>query len=344
MPTLLTNPRMPPSLQRRLEARLAHPRGRRGRARVFVADSGPSRTRWIVLGSLAVVIGLMVAIRSYEERDIDRRRDALLAAVGADRNALTGQQIAFAALLRRWATDTAASTYPGDFLPPLGGPGELDEWLTRPTVYVRGAAPELADADTVRQAASTSTKDSFLLCLVVPPHTGKEATVLSAVRGVNYGGAMVERLTFNVRRLHDAEEGLQVLGTTFHEQVVAADKPTVMKDLEKVYQSAPIDAGMLAATAELAVIVADEPPPGMVVPKSPPRKQETSLLARIEERPHDARVAIVDLAADRLLLRVRRRLDAYERFPSSRALHAAAVQGCGLALDVRAAAEDDEMR
>jgi len=208
-------------------------------------------------------------------------------------------------------------------------------------IYVRGAAAELSEAGALRKAASTSVKDSFLLCLLVPPYGRAEATVLSTVRGVNYGGAMVESLTFNVRRLHDAAEGLYVLGSGFHERVVAADKPTVLKQLEKELAEAPVAAGMWAATAELALIVVDEQPAGMPAPKPAPGREESPLLARIEERPHEARVAVVDLLDDKLLVRIRRRLDASERFPKARALHVAAVQGCGLALDVRDAAEGD---
>jgi hypothetical protein len=54
------------------------------------------------------------------------------------------------------------------------------------------------------------------------------------------------------------------------------------------------------------------------------------------ERPHQVRAAIVDLRTDKLLIRVRKRVDPDWLAASTRSNFASAVDGCALALDVRA--------
>ena len=51
-------------------------------------------------------------------------------------------------------------------------------------------------------------------------------------------------------------------------------------------------------------------------------------------------MALIDLTSGKVLLRVRRRVDASGRSERATALYRVAIQGCDLALDVRAATED----
>jgi hypothetical protein len=100
-------------------------------------------------------------------------------------------------------------------------------------------------------------------------------------------------------------------------------------------------AGRAAASADYLLIVADEVPGGVHVPEVAPAitdHQRASVLPLVEERGHDARLALVDLARDRILLRLRRRLDASTLGLALHALHTEALQGCQLAVEARAAA------
>ncbi|MEJ7729671.1 MAG: hypothetical protein WKG00_10670 [Polyangiaceae bacterium] len=339
MPTLLTNPRMAPSLRRRIEAQLGRPR--RNRPKRLQESSARSPAMFVIVGgAMVVVVALVLFIRREESGELDRRRQALLTTTDAGRAELSDQQSAFLPRVERWVTRLASEDWADDeTAADLTAPGALDELFGRPTVYLRGVTPELTTPDLLRDAARASVKDAFLLCLLTPPHASSEAAVLSAVRGVNYGGSMVDSLTRNVRRLHDAEAGLSVLAASWDSRARSAETPAAMKKLEAELQDAPTAAGFVAASAEVLLLVVDDPPPGVGPPPSVPGREKVSMLGRVEERPHEARVAIVDLQQDRLLLRLRRKVDAGARFPSARALHAAAVQGCGLALDVREAVE-----
>jgi hypothetical protein len=341
VPTLLTNPRMAPSLRRRIEAQLGRPR--RNRPKRLQDSSARSPAMVIIVGgALLVVVALVFLIRREESGELERRRRALLATTDSGRAELTEQQSAFLPRVERWVVRLASEQWADDeAAAELTTPGELDTLLGRPAVYLRGVTPELLAPEMLREAARASVKDAFLLCLLTPPPSSSEAAVLSAVRGVNYGGAMVDSLTRNVRRLHDAEAGLSVLAATWDSRARSADTPAAMKKLEAELEDAPTAAGFVAASAEVLVLVIDEPPSGVAPAPTVPGREKVSMLGRVEERPHEARVAIVDLEQDRLLLRLRRKVDAGARFPNARALHAAAVQGCGLALDVREAVEHE---
>jgi hypothetical protein len=56
------------------------------------------------------------------------------------------------------------------------------------------------------------------------------------------------------------------------------------------------------------------------------------------ERPHDVRVALVDLASARMVLRLRRHVDPAWIGTAARSEHASGLDGCALAFDVREAA------
>lgn len=339
MPTFLTNPRMAPSLRRRIEAQLG--RRRRDRPKRLQETSARSPAMAVIVGgALVVVVSLVFLIRRQESSELERRREALLATTGSGRAQLSEQQSAFLPRVERWVVRLATEDFGADEVAAdLTTPGALDELLGRPAVYMRGVVPELSAPDMLRDAARASVKDAFLLCLLTPPPASTEVAVLASVRGVNYGGALVDSLTRNVRRLHDAEAGLSVLAATWDSRARVADTPAAMKKLEAELEDAPTAAGFVAASSEVLLLVVDEPPAGVGPAPAVPGRDKVSMLGRVEDRPHDVRVAIVDLEKERLLLRMRRKVDAGTRFPSAKALHAAAVQSCGLALDVREATD-----
>ena len=161
--------------------------------------------------------------------------------------------------------------------------------------------------------------------------------MLGKIRGVSFGGALVDAQTANVRRLVEAQVGFAVLGPAFAAEARAAEALAPLQKLAKDLEAAPIEAASRAASAELLVVVVDEIEDEP--PRAKPARNEDPLGYRAQERAHDARVALVDLASGRALLRLRRRLDASGRSERATTSYRAAVQGCDLALDVRAATD-----
>ena len=65
---------------------------------------------------------------------------------------------------------------------------------------------------------------------------------------------------------------------------------------------------------------------------------EAGVAAELDgERPHQVRIGVVDLAADKVLLRLRRKVDPSWISSNARAEFASGIDSCGLALDVHAA-------
>jgi hypothetical protein len=315
MGTLLTNPRMSPELVRRIERSLGRPtRSRKsGAARAYSRGQGLSAARMLLMLAVGAVLALAWLMSHGRERDLSRRRAVLIEAAQAGRAALTPSEIAFLPKAERWVVDAAAAAYPGDYAAPeLGLIGDLDAWLARPLTYVRGSMHLLARRETLALAASTSDKDALVLCLAEPPRSSAAADVVEHVRGVYLRGAMVDERTYNVRRLHDATEGLRLLGEPWSERARSAATDVELEALELDLDHARRLRVSLATAAE-------------------------GLLMVVDEAPSIARVVLVDLRADKLLLRLRREVTTDDASANARALYGAPIDDCRLALEVRRA-------
>ncbi|MEP7121985.1 MAG: hypothetical protein ABJE95_13780 [Byssovorax sp.] len=347
MPTFLTTPRMSPALRARIERSLSQRAKAKHSARATGlggAFKGPSPRRVsvgrlipiVAIGIVALLFGLA---RRSDARELEEARAEILATLEAQRGSLPRQSGRFLELTQKRIAEETSGPYLGDTVAPeLLVPGELDSWLSRPAVYIRGATPELRDPGKLGEAAATSIKDAFLMCLIEPAASHAERDVLAKIRGVYFAGAKVDDETANIRRLLEAQQGLAVFNRTFEADARAAEDLSVLKRLRRDLDSAPIDAARLASSAELLIVVADEiqePDPARK-----PAQTADSLGYRAQESAHDARVALIDLASGTVLLRVRRRLDASSRSDRATALYRVAIQGCDLALDVRSATEN----
>jgi hypothetical protein len=338
---------MNPALRARVERAVSSREKARHNARVTglgQAFKGKSRRRANVGRLIPIVaIGLVALLfwlgNSNAEREIEDERAAILTALSAQRGGLPERSDTFLERIQLRVAEETSGDYLGDVVDSeLLVPGELDGWLSRPAVYIRGATPELRDPHKLADAAATSIKDAFLMCLVEPAVSHGERDVLAKIRGVYFAGAKVDDETANIRRLLEAEQGLAVFNRTFEADARATGDLAVLKRLRRDLESAPIEAARLAATAELLIVVADEIPEPEATSK--PARGVPALGYRAQDGAHDARVALIDLTSGRVLLRVRRHLDASGRSERATALYRVAIQGCDLALDVRGATEN----
>ncbi|APR80802.1 Hypothetical protein A7982_06149 [Minicystis rosea] len=316
MATFLVTPSMNPALRARVERAVSH----RTRARhhaaalglkgTFAQSGRPGLARlWPV--AVAALIGLFcAAMVAHDRRVVREERRALLSAIAERHAALPAGHEGFLAATDRWITEAANEPDPTDLVdPPLRAPGALDAWLRRPAVYVHGLAAELGNPLKIGEATQGSGKDPFLLCLLSPPASSSERDLLAKVRGVYFGGAKVDEETANVRRLAEARLGLATMSPAFETVARAAEELSTLKRMRRELESAPLDQAKKATGAEVLIVVADEP------------KRE-------------ARVTLVDLAAKKVVLRVRRRLEEQGKSPMA-ALHHEQLEGCAAALAVR---------
>jgi hypothetical protein len=335
------NPALRARIERSLSARAkaSHSARTTGLGGAF---TGPSTRRVnvgrlipiVAIGIVALLIGLT---RRSDARELEEARADVLTTLEAQRGRLPQQSYSFLETTQKRIAEETSGPYLGDVVAPeLLVPGELDSWLARPAVYIRGATPELRDPRKLGEAAATSIKDAFLMCLIEPAASHAERDVLAKIRGVYFAGAKVDDETANIRRLLDAQQGLAVFNRAFEADARAAEDVAILKRLKRDLDTAPIDAARLASTAELLIVVADE----IQEPDAANKLAVDSMGYRAQESAHDARVALIDLASGKVLLRVRRRLDASGRSERATALYRVAIQGCDLALDVRSATEN----
>lgn len=323
MPTFLTTSKMDPALAARVEASVT---GRKGRARSAVRSRRVvSLARLVVVLMIALGVYSVVSSRRERERALEQTRSSILESVRVQGESLAPEERAAAARIEGWLI-CLSGPYEGDLVDAvLRDPGDLAETLARPLVYVRGTTAALARPETIAEAASASTKDALVVCLLDPPSSRGEASVLEKVRIAYAGGSNLERRTPNVRPLEDALVGLPFLLPPWSDRVRGAEDARQLARLRADLERAPIERAKRAAKANLLLVAIDEP-------------SEAAAPAELDgERRHPARVVLVDLSASKILLRSRHVVDPSWITPARRATYAMGLDSCVLALDVREA-------
>lgn len=322
MPTFLTTRRMAPALAARIEKSVGGPRPRDGGTATLRRFVSVFRLVTLVLSVLAAAV--LLQLRHRERDALERSRAALLERVRARAASLPPDDRKPLRRIEPWLV-RGSGQYEGDLVAPeLREPGTLGSFLSRPLVYVRGPMSEFSGPAGIGTTAATSLKDALLLCLLSPPSSRTESAVLTKVHGAYGGGARLEARTANVRRLHELEAGLPFLEPAWEAKVRAAADLSELVRLERAFDAAPVEPALKAAAARLLLYVMDEPGEG----RGP---------AELDgERPHDVRVGLVDLGAQRPLLRLRRPVDPGWISIPNRPQYASGLDSCLLALDVHA--------
>ncbi|MBL8611433.1 MAG: hypothetical protein JNL38_29080 [Myxococcales bacterium] len=320
MPTLLTTRRMDPALRERVAASVRGERAAGGRG---LSPRAVVAVRVLVVLAVVGAFATLGLARRRDAARFDQDRAAVVASVQAARAGLGDDERAAVARAHA-ALAPLALSYPGDDISPeIRAPGALDRWLARPALWVRGPASAFASSEGISRAAATP-RDPTVLCLLDPPASRAEKSVLGKVRATYAPGVLEERAA-HVRRLGEAEHALAVLSPAFEAKVLAADSDRALALRRAELDPLPLARGRAALRATVAIGVADEEG----APGGP-----TELDG---ERPHDVRFVLVDLERGRTLVRLRRRVDPSVWSQAARAEHASGMDACALAMDVRAA-------
>lgn len=320
MATFLTTTKMDPALAARIEASVRGRKRRSGAARTSPRLVALLRVGVVVL--IAFVALSVVGARRRAREEIERSREALLAAVRPHAISLTAEEKGSVARAGSWLV-RLSGPYEGDFVADeLRANGALAATLRRPSIYVRGQLGAFASPVLLSETAATSSKDALLLCLLEPPASRSEKVLLASVR-IAYGrGAAMEEHTGNVRRLNDAVVGLPLLTPEWSARVAATDDPAELARLRRDLDHAPLGRAREAARAGLLVVAMDEPSDG-----GGPTELDG-------ERAHAVRIAVVDLASSKALLRIRKLVDPTWISLARRSEYAIGLDSCGLAFDV----------
>jgi hypothetical protein len=315
---LLVNARMDPALAARVEASVT---GRRGGARptASVVRRVVALTRVVFVAVLVVAVWTGVSSYRRARRDLEQRREGLLARVTAESASVSAKDRGSVDRATVWVT-RLAGPYEGD----VSATVPWETVLARPAIYVRGPIDSLRTREQLPAAAAVSGKDALLYCLVDPPAAKSESALLEKVRFVHAGGTALEERTPNVRRLNDAIVGLPLLLRAFADRVRAADDAAEITQLTKELDRVPLERTKKALRAEILVVAHDE------------RSDGTGPTELDGERPHDVRVAIVDLDADKVVLRVKRHVNPSWISVAKRPVYASGLDACRLAFDLRA--------
>jgi hypothetical protein len=323
MATFLTTSRMSPALVARIEASVS---GRRpGAERKSWAPLVTALARGAAVAFVVAVVAGVIVMRRRDRDALEASRTAVLDALHAQTAGVTDADRGAAGRAETWLMRLGGA-YEGDRVADEArAPGALDAILARPAMYARGPIAGFASATRAAETAAAAPKDALLLCLMDPPSARVEKTLLTKVRTAYAAGAGVEQRTANVRLLHEAEAGVPFLSPPWEERVHAAREPAEIARLGKELDRAPLAAAKKALRAEVLIAALDEPGDG---------HGPTELDG---ERPHDVRVAVVDLAADKVLVRARLHVDPSWITTKVRSEYAAGIDACALAMDVRSA-------
>ena len=321
MATFLTTPKMSPALRARVERAVSHRVRAKGNQAALGGAPFESGFRFPIarilpIAALALVVAVAVSIQRGARRELESERAAVLASLASRRAELPPGHEGFLGATDRWIAEAATEAALPDVVEPGLRRAGLDALLHRPAVYLHAASSELRDAKKLDEALGASIKDSFLWCLLTAPKT-TESELLARVKGTYFGGAKLDEETANVRRLADARMGLEVLGPAFEEVVRKARDLATLKRLKRVLDAAPTAQAKVAAGAEVLIVVTD---------------------VKTEDGRRDPRVVVVDLASQKLLLRVRPRVDE-SKVAVKGGAHGEQLQGCGLALAVRSSVD-----
>lgn len=316
MPTLLVTSKMSPELAARVRAAVS---GRQARGRPLKA-----LLRFVTFTCLVVSVVGFVHFRQQRQQRLEHDRHELLATLEQAGQSLSHSDLE---LPRRVAAAIALESspvYAGDLLPePPATDADLSEMLAPPTLYVRGPLDALARPDRLRDVASSSSKDAFVLCLLAPPDARTERALrLKASAAAAQNKSFLEA-SAHIERLAPLLQALPLLGRDWAGRVRSAETSEAVETLAKLVAAAPLAVAVRAAKARQLLLVLDE----MGAATGP-----TELDG---ERAHPVRVALVDLSNGESRLRFRGKVDPSWLSDQAKEKYASGIDSCALALDFR---------
>ena len=317
MATFLTTSKMDPALAARIERAIT------GRNKPLISRRLIALTRFGLVAGIVVALYVVITGTRRDRQALEQARAELLADVEGRAAELGDRERTAFVGVESWLARVAAPDAPAEVVPQeLSRPGALSEALDRPLLYVRGELDGFAGAERLTSTLAESHKDAVLLCLKEPPRSRTEAGLIESVFLAYGGGPPLEARTPRALRLAELPRSLPLFEAAWADGVRSADSFQRIADLRRELDAFDVERVKRAANAELLLAVVDEP-------------GDAKVPATLEgERPHVVRVALVDLAADKLWLFVKRSVDPSWISEKRRSTYARGLDGCAVAFDV----------
>lgn len=316
MPTLLVTSKMSPELAARVRAAVSGPQ----------ASGRPLKALLRFLTFTCVIVSVVGVVHFRQQRlqRLERGQRELLATLEQAGQSLGRSDLE---LPRRVAAAIALESspaYAGDQLPAQRlDNADLTEIFAPPTLYVRGPLDALARPDRLRDVASSSSKDAFVLCLLSPPEARTEKALrLKASAAAAQSKSFLEA-TAHVERLAPLLQALPLLGRDWAARVRGAETVEAVEILAKLVAAAPLAVAVRSAKARQLLLVLDE------------TAAATGPTELDGERAHPVRVALVDLSDGQARLRFRGKVDPSWLSDQAKEKYASGIDSCALALDFR---------
>lgn len=252
------------------------------------------------------VVGVLAVLGGYRliwGRKLDSSREALLSQERAARTTVGAEWEKLQGNLEKFTID-GAGPYAGDLVAP-----EAKTWdfRARPGVYLRIRTADAQNATLLRKAAPFSVKDAFTGCLLREPNA-------ALAQGQADAGAFAEQ-PWNLKQAYQAT---RVLTDEWEHEVQESGDDMRLRVFEQQYEKAKREEIPLAIDivkkAEFYLFVLDED----VEEARATADGGAITVADLALVRHPARIYIYDLKANKLLVRLRKEVDASFRFAGER--------------------------
>jgi len=320
VPTFLTTPKMDPALAARVEASVT---GKPVGSGKTVSPRTMALLRFAGIFGAIGMIAWIAIVRRQANDALDADRNSLLAQLHEHSSQATESDIKLLPRVENWVREHSGD-YEGDLVDDSVRGDNMAATLANPILYLRGPIEGFKSTQGIIDMAPTTFRDAFVLCLFDPPEKATEKTLRDSAKAVLGNGERVKKIA-HVSRFHVARVGLPFLQPQWEERVKATEDSRQIAEMRRLLKQAALENAVKAMKSRLLLAVMDEPKDG----KGPSEIDGANR--------HYVRVMLVDMEADKVLLRQRKLVDPAWIPTSRRSDYANGINSCELGMEIRAA-------
>jgi hypothetical protein len=319
VPTFLTTPKMDPALAARVEASVT---GKPVDAAKSVSPRTMAFLRFAgILGAIGIIAWIAIVRRQANDA-LEADRNSLLTQLHEHSSQATASDKTLLPRIETWVREHSGE-YEGDLVDDSVRGENMAATLANPIIYLRGPIEGFKTDRGIVDMAPTTFRDALVLCLFDPPEKSTEKTLREAAKAVLSGSDRLKKIG-HVSRFHTARVGLPFLQPQWEERVKATEDSRQIAEMRRQLKQAALENSVKAMKSRLLLAVMDEPKDG-----NGPSEIDGA-------NRHYVRVMLVDMEADKVLLRQRKLVDPAWIPTSRRSDYANGINSCELGMEIRA--------